>query len=784
MNLDDSLFALFSFDSADLLAAGAVALPQEALPALDAAWEGWPVFLPPIAGGAPGIPNPWDVFRGIFGSAADLPGKIGEGIAQLWNTFIWPIMGGAIRWLWDCVSYSFTYLKGAVLDLGPNLVQKMWDATGDLWTKLSGGLTALGIKVTDASDWLWKRVEPAFNSVWVWTTSAAQWVYDRVKAALDALWASVSYSLVWGFGRVGALFQWVTDRTAEAAGWTVGILKAELLGGFGLVKESFESAASFITDKFGDLAEATGHAVRDAFEWLWGHLLEPFVDVFERKFAIPGKVARGEYETIDAFLDDLMDPPRALMEGLGLFVSALVLMIPSLLIGLCPAFAPINERWAQGIAKTMPYTLLTRGELQQVRWRGLDFDIEEEYARAGVSVDRRAILAEIDKLIPGPSDLVRFAVREVWRPDIVEKFQTDEDFNRIPEFVAYMQRQGYEEEWARGYWRSHWELPATGMAFEMFHRMVPTSTDPDADAITLPSGRTVQNVIGQTTLETLLRVADIMPFWRDKLTSIAFNPYTRVDIRRMYKAGLTDEDEVYMTYRSLGYTHEHSLGLVEFTKKWSVPAEDGQVAELSDLAAGTIRTGYTRGVITRDEALDYLVAAGYAEDVADFLLTLDDVQLGIRPDLNADISVRDLTQATILRAYATGIWDRSRAQRELEDMGFLPASADLLLQLEDVKYAQDLTDAQVSIVQKRFLRFDIDAAEAGRQLAALGVSAGQQELVLAQWDADLLRAPRKLTTAQLKKALGADLITEEGVRTYLLGLGYGEADADIMMQIL
>ncbi|MDP2957825.1 MAG: hypothetical protein Q8N53_15470, partial [Longimicrobiales bacterium] len=432
-------------------------------------------------------------------------------------------------------------------------------------------------------------------------------------------------------------------------------------------------------------------------------------------------------------------------------------------------------------AKTMPYTLLTRGELQQIRWRGLDFDIEEEYARAGVSVDRRVMLAEIDKLIPGPSDLVRFAVREVWRPDVVEKFQTDEDFNRIPEFVAYMQRQGYGEEWGRAYWRSHWELPAAGMAFEMFHRMVGRSTDPDADVISLPSGRTVQNVIGESTLATLLRVADIMPFWRDKLTAIAYSPYTRVDIRRMYKAGLADADEVYMTYRSLGYTHEASLGLVEFTKKWSIPAEDGQIAELSDLAATTIRTGYTRGVISREEAMDYLVASGCAEEVADFLLTIDDVNLGIRPDLNADLNVRDLTQAPILRAYTEGLWDRARAQKELEDMGYLPASADLLLQLEDVKTEEARTEAKIKLLREKVVSFEVDLAAAGGELQQLGISPERQELLLAQWEADSQPNIRRLTTAQITRGVTLELFTSDEALLRLQQLGYTGDDAAIVM---
>ena len=47
-----------------------------------------------------------------------------------------------------------------------------------------------------------------------------------------------------------------------------------------------------------------------------------------------------------------------------------------------------------------------------------------------------------------------------------------------------------------------------------------------------------RGVIDTAELDMLLRAQDVMPFWRDRLTAIAYRPLTRVDVRRMYKQGV------------------------------------------------------------------------------------------------------------------------------------------------------------------------------------------------------------------------------------------------------
>ncbi|GAH58877.1 unnamed protein product, partial [marine sediment metagenome] len=45
-------------------------------------------------------------------------------------------------------------------------------------------------------------------------------------------------------------------------------------------------------------------------------------------------------------------------------------------------------------------------------------------------------------------------------------------------------------------------------------------------------------------LDSLFMATDIMPWWREKLKAISYNPLTRVDVRRVFKMGIVSEEQV------------------------------------------------------------------------------------------------------------------------------------------------------------------------------------------------------------------------------------------------
>jgi len=200
------------------------------------------------------------------------------------------------------------------------------------------------------------------------------------------------------------------------------------------------------------------------------------------------------------------------------------------------------------------------------------------------------------ELIPPVNDIITMAVREAFTPEIVARFGQMEDLP--PEFVKWAKQKGLSEYWTKAYWASHWALPSILQGFEMLHR----------------------RVIGEGDLNLLLRALDVMPFWRDKLTAISYNPLTRVDVRRMYGLGVLKEEGVFNAYLDVGYSETNAKLMTEFTIAFVSEKE-------KDLTKADILALYKKFAVARETALSMLIRLGYVEDNAELLMTRADLEV-------------------------------------------------------------------------------------------------------------------------------------------------------------
>ncbi|GAH25686.1 unnamed protein product, partial [marine sediment metagenome] len=120
----------------------------------------------------------------------------------------------------------------------------------------------------------------------------------------------------------------------------------------------------------------------------------------------------------------------------------------------------------------------------------------------------------------------------------------------------------------------------------------------------------------------LLRALDVMPFWRDKLTGIAYRRLTRVDVRRMYKAGVLTREEVYEAYLQHGYTDENAKRMTEFTVQWAMPKE-------ASITRSDILSAYKNRMIDRTMASDLLADMGEEYFHREFMLKAVDYKKGL-----------------------------------------------------------------------------------------------------------------------------------------------------------
>ena len=293
------------------------------------------------------------------------------------------------------------------------------------------------------------------------------------------------------------------------------------------------------------------------------------------------------------------------------------------------------------------------------------FDADKALENIGYHVDDIGLIKAAWEFLPGVQDVIRMAVKEVFTPEIAQKFGQYADLP--PKFVELAAKQGLSAEVAGWYWAAHWDLPSTTQGYEMLHR----------------------GVIKEEELDLLLRAQDVMPWWRDKLKAIAYSPLTRVDVRRMYQLGVLDEPGVVQAYKNLGYNQANADKLLEFTKIYYGPEDEtGEEAD-RDFTKAEILDGYRKKIITTDQARMALREMSYAEAKIDFFLSREDLK-----------AVQTRKQAYLDRwhsLYINGIAGAQDVYTNLGALGISQATWEAELRLDgysDAYIAMYLADSQ------------------------------------------------------------------------------------------
>jgi len=245
-------------------------------------------------------------------------------------------------------------------------------------------------------------------------------------------------------------------------------------------------------------------------------------------------------------------------------------------------------------AKTYLDAVLTKPASQDVVAYELRKDpslasLGERLRKIGIHPEYNEMYKELAYQIPPVADIITMAVREAFTPEIAAKFGQYEDYPT--ELEKWGEKKGLSKEWTSRYWAAHWNLPSPLQGFEMLHR----------------------GVINESELNMLLRALDVMPFWRDKLTQIAYRRLTRVDIRRMYREGVLTEKEVYESYLEHGYTEQNAERMSEFTIKQTL-------ATLSKFTSGDIIKAFASRMIDRAEAISLLDRIGISSEDASYIV--------------------------------------------------------------------------------------------------------------------------------------------------------------------
>ena len=301
--------------------------------------------------------------------------------------------------------------------------------------------------------------------------------------------------------------------------------------------------------------------------------------------------------------------------------------------------------------KEIAKPLLTAFEYQ-VLWRRKelsDSQFSDLLSKLGMSSDTIQSVKKLGEVIPGPQDLISMAVREAFDDGISGQFGYDENFPA--EFATWAERQGLSADWAKRYWRAHWQLPSPQQVFEMLHRLRPGVSS---------------NPVTTDIVSDYLRIADYAPFWRDKLAEISYAPFTRVDIRRMYKVGVLNESQVLEAYKDIGYDEKHAQALTEFTIAFEAEEESGVVRS-------SVTSAYNSGFIDRSTAERMLSQGGYDATTIGFYL--DSI------DFNNSLEIQQIKLSNIKKRYVEGVIDETSVNNEINLLNLPAEKVSALLEL-------------------------------------------------------------------------------------------------------
>lgn len=376
--------------------------------------------------------------------------------------------------------------------------------------------------------------------------------------------------------------------------------------------------------------------------------------------------------------------------------------------------------------------------LQTLMNRGLiDYNLARWYMRMDGWVDPNITdaLLSLRNDIPPIQDIIRFSVRDCFTPVVVSRFGYQ---NELPdEMVKWANKLGFggqtdidrpagvnfagqplqpgKATWADLFWWAHWELPSVGMANEMYHRLYPASRYGASPELIEWKKQTGQDIaFGLSDLQLQHRANNFPIYWRDRLIATAFNPLTRIDVRRMRILGVINKERTYHAYRAIGYNDENAELLTNFTEEQK---------------------------------------------------------------RQADLKKQGLPSAkTVCKFYGIGMISAIQAADQMTKLGLTPAEVQSNLNSCDLDVQYNLLKESIGYIRHKFTTGDIEYSEAHTLLVHLGLAIERVEQYLKVWQLKTKGRLREVTLSQLARWFADRVIPEDDLVRRMQNLHYKDDD--------
>ncbi len=352
------------------------------------------------------------------------------------------------------------------------------------------------------------------------------------------------------------------------------------------------------------------------------------------------------------------------------------------------------------------------------------------------------IIRKLGKIIPPVQDIITMAVREVFNPSQRKQLTLDAD---LPEdFVKWAQKQGLSGEWAGNYWAAHWQLPSPQQVFDMLHRR-------KADA-------RLANV-NEDFVNDYLKANDYAPVWREKLSAISYNTLARVDIRRMYKAGVLDDEIMHIKHLALGMTEQDANFLDDYTRRTSLPEDETDLDKIKSRIEKLLEGRFIAGAIDENTLRSYMQLIGKSNEYINQAVPLFAMEKHIAGLENEAENIKQRSISAIISARQRGNISRTLAKRNLLTLGLSELQAEQSIIYADLQYTIKVKEKAQDVYQRQYALHNMQAKEF--RTALQGYEFSTEEIDRALLEAELLRADKtkKLPQSQLDDLVNSEVIT-------------------------
>lgn len=171
--------------------------------------------------------------------------------------------------------------------------------------------------------------------------------------------------------------------------------------------------------------------------------------------------------------------------------------------------------------------------------------------------------------------------------------------------------------------------------------------------------------------------------------------------------------------------------------------------------------------LLREQGLDAQLAAAYVRSATS----------------EKTVAHKDLAVTQIKELYRDQAIDRAEAVQMWKDLGYDGHEAHFLAVLADLERVQRFTETAISTIHTRYIGHAIDRHTASTDLDQLGVPANQRNSLLKTWDLERAAKVKRLTAAEVHKAVKKGLLSEQQGMQRLEQMGYPAEDATIYLQL-